>query len=262
MAPRTGPPRRLARRRERPRAALDLFVFPHAGGAAGEYLLWSDELPDLQVWGIQYAGRASRRAEPAHTDLTALVDDLVTHLALDRPAVFLGHSFGALVAYETARALRRLGRPEPRHLLLSSFRPPHTVAADRHGGPLHTLSDDELAAAAERRWGPLPDQVRTDPRVRRLALAPLRADLTALETYRHVPGPRLDVPATLVHGTEEGEALGLDGWAEHLEHITGRHPLPGGHFHFRGDPAPLLDVVRDVARRTTERTGDTARCAT
>ncbi|KNB52177.1 thioesterase II family protein [Streptomyces caatingaensis] len=260
MPSRTGPPRRLASRRERPEAALDLYVFPHAGGSAGEYLMWSDHLPDLQVRGVQYAGRASRRAEPAHTDVAALVDDLAGHLPLDRPAVFLGHSFGALVAYETARALRALGRPEPRHLLLSSFRPPHTVTAARHGGPLHLLNDEELATAAERLWGRLPDQVRTDPGVRALALAPLRADLTALETYRYVPGPPLDVPATLVRGA--AEALDLDGWTGHLAHITGRHTLPGGHFHFRGDPAPLLDLIRDVTRRTAPRTGATARCAT
>ncbi|MBT2507475.1 thioesterase [Streptomyces sp. ISL-98] len=253
MPPRTGPPRWLARRRERPDAPLNLYFFAHAGGSPGEYLMWSDVLTELQVWGVQLPGRGARLAEPAHTDLGELVDALVSQATFTSPFAFFGHSFGALVAYETARALHAKGLPGPEHLILSSCPPPDTIGTSGSGSSMHTLPDDAFITKAEERWGPLPDQVRTDARLRKLVVEPLRADLGAFETYTHRPKPRLNVPATLLTGTAERGRLTVDGWAGHVGTITGRHELPGGHFYFREDQAPVLDVLR-ATTRTTEHT--------
>ncbi|MEU7580055.1 alpha/beta fold hydrolase [Streptomyces sp. NPDC041068] len=248
MKTRERPPRWLGRRRARPDARLQVYVFAHAGGSPGEYLPWSDELTDLQIWGVQLPGRGARLADPVYTELAPLVDDLVSQVSFTGPFVLFGHSFGALLAYETARALRRAGRDLPEHLILSSGPVPNTTGARDRSTWLHTLADDDLITAAEKRWGPLPDQVRTDARLRQLILGPLRADLGVMETYVHVPGPRLDIPATLLRGTREGPRSGAEGvgWDEHLARITARHALPGGHFYFREDRAPVLDVIRAV----------------
>ncbi|RPK84167.1 MULTISPECIES: alpha/beta fold hydrolase [Streptomyces] len=255
MPPRTGPPRWLARRRERPDAALRLYVFAHAGGSPGEYLLWSDQLPDLELHGVQLPGRGARLAEPAYDDLSRLVVDLVDQARFEAPYAFFGHSFGALVAYETARALQARGLPGPERLFLSSCPSPDTVDAGR--SRLHTLPDDRFIAESEQRWGALPAQVRTDPRLRRIVVEPLRADIGIFETYTHRPGPRLTVPATLITGAAERGRLTTDGWAGHVGAITGEHELPGGHFHFRENPEPLLDLLRRTEPRpvTTPHTG-------
>ncbi|CAL9278742.1 thioesterase II family protein [Streptomyces sp. NPDC003090] len=259
----TTAPRWLVRRRERPETEANLYVFAHAGGSAGEYLrMWADDLPGLTVWGVQLPGRSARLAEPAYRDLRALVDDLVEQAPFTGPCAFFGHSFGALLAYETARALHRAGRA-PGRLVLSSCPPPHVIGTGRRDAPMAELPDDELIAAVEERWGPLSDQVHDDPRLRRLVLGPLRADIGVLESYTPTPGPPLPVPTTLVCGTDE-EGLGLDGWSRHLDRVTDRIALPGGHFHFRADPAPLLDVVRDAtgSLTPTEQTGAPARWTT
>ncbi|MFF8382611.1 thioesterase II family protein [Streptomyces kanasensis] len=253
----TTAPRWLASRRESTEAVANVYVFAHAGGSVGEYLMWADDLTDLRVRGVRLPGRSARLAEPPYHRLEPLVEDLTAQVSFTGPSVFLGHSFGALVAYETARALHRKGREGPGHLILSSCPPPHVIGTGRREAPLAGLPDDELLAAVEERWGPLSDQVHDDPRLRKLVLDPLRCDMGVLEAYEHRPGPRLPVPATLLCGTEEADRLSLDGWSDHLEHVTGRLSLPGGHFHFRADRAPLLDVVRDRARSlvTTQRTG-------
>ncbi|MEU6911846.1 thioesterase II family protein [Streptomyces olindensis] len=265
MPERNPAPRWLISRRERPETVPNLYVFAHAGGSVGEYLMWADDLPGLRVWGVQLPGRSSRFAETPYDRLEPLVDDLTSQADFRSPSVFLGHSFGALLAYETARALHRAGRPGPDHLLLSSCPPPHLLGTGREGRtPLTDLSDDDLLAAVEERWGPLSEQARTDPGLRRMVLRTLRSDMSVLEAYQHRPGPPLTVPATLLCGAEESARLGLDGWSEQLGRVRDRRVLPGGHFYFRSDAEPLLDVIRATARSlaTTAQTGATERCAT
>ncbi|MFJ4564858.1 thioesterase II family protein [Streptomyces caelestis] len=265
MPERNPAPRWLISRRERPEAVLNLYVFAHAGGSAGEYLMWADDLPELRVWGVQLPGRSSRFAEPPYERLEPLVDDLTAQAAFDGPCVFLGHSFGALVAYETARALHHAGRPGPDHLLLSSCRPPHLLGTGRSSRtPLTDLSDDDLLAAVEERWGPLSEQARTDAGLRRMVLRTLRSDLSVLEAYEHRPGPPLPIPATLLCGAEESGQLDMDSWSEQLGRVQERLVLPGGHFYFRSDPRPLLDVIRATAQSLaiTAQTGATERCTT
>ncbi|MFC8538342.1 thioesterase II family protein [Streptomyces sp. NPDC057249] len=244
----------LTRRRERGGAALHVYVFAHAGGSCGEYLAWGDLVPEVQFWGVQLPGRSVRRAEDAHTSVGALVGSLVGETRFAGPFVLLGHSFGGLLAYETARALRRLGREMPEQVILSSCPAPHSFGGAEPARWLHTLPDDDLITAAEARWGPLPEQVHGDARLRRLVLAPLRADIQLFETYAHAPGPPLDVPATLLCGTEEQDRLAGEsaGWGRWLSRVTRRLALPGGHFYFREDPGPLLDVVRMVAGEVRE----------
>lgn len=226
-----------------------MYVFAHAGGSCGEYLAWGDLVPEVRFWGVQLPGRSVRRGEAAHVSVGALVGALLGEARFAGPFVLLGHSFGGLLAYETARALRALGREMPEQMILSSCPAPHTFGVAGPAGRLHTLSDDELITAAEARWGPLPEQVHGDARLRRLVLGPLRADIQAFETYAHRPGPPLDVPATLLCGTDEQDRLAGEsaGWGRYLSRVTRRLALPGGHFYFREDPGPLLDVVRAVA---------------
>lgn len=90
-------------------AALRMYCFPHSGGSPGEYMRWSDRLPGTEVWGVQLPGRGSRLAESPFTDMPELVDAVVSGLGFTGPYVLFGHSLGALVAFETAHALRERG---------------------------------------------------------------------------------------------------------------------------------------------------------
>src|SRR3546814_15358177 len=102
----------FVRARPRPAAELRLCCFPHAGGAASSYFAWAGALEAVDVLAVQPPGREGRLAEPLIADMTTLLDRLVAAIEpqLDRPFVFFGHSLGALVAFETARALRRRDR--------------------------------------------------------------------------------------------------------------------------------------------------------
>ncbi|MET8977294.1 alpha/beta fold hydrolase [Streptomyces sp. NPDC004539] len=220
----------IVSRRQRPDAAADLFCFTHAGGSPGEYLRFEEELPEIQVSGIQLPGRASRLREPPLTSMASVVDAVSEALRPERPFAFFGHSLGGLVAFEVARALRDAGREVPRRLFLSSSPPP---PLDHGGQPVHTLGDDLLLAEIEQRWGELPAEIRADPRLLRMALDVFRADITIYETYRYWPGPLLDIPVTVFVGDLERDRLRVTEWRARTSRAFEVFCLTGGHFPFR-----------------------------
>jgi surfactin synthase thioesterase subunit len=233
-------------RRRRPEAASRLYCFPHSGGSAGEYVRWSDALPDTEVWGLQPPGRGRRLHEHAHASMTDLVEAIVAEAAFQPPYSLFGHSLGALVAYETALLLRERGLPGPDRLILSAYGAPHL---HRPGRPMHELDDRGLLEAVEREYGMLPRF--DDAELSALVLAGLRADLTIVATYRTAPAEPLECALTVVGGADDAETP--DRLAAWHERTTGPFDLrlfPGGHFYFRERPD---DLMRFLARTLAER---------
>ncbi|MEV7779608.1 alpha/beta fold hydrolase [Kitasatospora sp. NPDC088351] len=237
----------LSGRRPRTETTLDLYCFAHAGGSAGEFVRWGGALPGIRVWAVKLPGRAPRQDEAPYTRIGDLVRDLVEQADFGRrDFAFFGHSLGALIAFETTRALRRAGRRLPRALLLSSMQPP--PLPERRN--IRDLPDDELLAAIEERWGALPMVVHEESDLKRLALRYLRADAELADSHEYVAEEPLDIPITAFVGDQEDP--GQLAWAPHTRNAFAAHVLPGGHFYFR-DPqsqAELLRIVNDAL--TTE----------
>ncbi|MDH6133739.1 surfactin synthase thioesterase subunit [Kitasatospora sp. MAA4] len=238
------PPRWLVTRRRRPEAAVRLYCFAHSGGSAGEFVRWGDDLPEVEVWGVQLPGRGSRFDEAPYTRVAPLVDALVEQAAFDGPFAFFGHSLGALLAYETARALRERGLPQPEQLILSAYPGPQLP---RSIPPIHHLSDRELFAAIQGGYGSLPAELADDPELLALVMASHRADFEIVDTHRHRAGEPLDQPFHVVGGIEDRlTAEDLAGWQEHTRVPLRLSLLPGGHFYLRDQRAALLDLIRDA----------------
>ncbi|MFJ3631576.1 thioesterase II family protein [Streptomyces sp. NPDC090112] len=228
----------VSSRKPRTETTLDLFCFAHAGGSAGEFLRWSAGLPGIRLWSVKLPGRAPRQDEPSYSRLTDLVGDLVEQVDFGRrDFAFFGHSLGALIAFETTRALRRAGLRQPRRLLLSSMQPPPITTRQT----AHLLPDDELLAEIESRWGALPLVVHEEPELKRLALRHLRADAELAETYEYVAEEPLDIPVTAFAGDQEDPAQ--LGWGAHTRAAHAAHVLRGGHFYFR-DPEQQAELLR------------------
>ena len=223
-------------------AVATLYCFPHAGGAAGEYARWAAHTPGLRLVAIQPPGRAHNLGARAFTAMPELVSEIVAQVRFTPPFALFGHSLGALVAYEVARALK----PAPLRLFLSSCPPPPLREPAQS---LHLLDDSGLHAEIERRWGPLPAATSSDKELLSAALACYRADLQVLETYEYVPGPRLSCPITAIAGTEEadGEAR-MAGWREHTAGAFDPRERPGGHFHTREGLDGLGRLLSDTVR--------------
>ncbi|GHD52914.1 thioesterase [Thalassobaculum fulvum] len=237
----------FARVRPRPQAAVRLFCFPHAGGAASSYFHWPAALDGVDVLAVQPPGREGRIAEPPVADMATLLERLVAAVEpyLDRRFAFFGHSMGALVAFELARELRRRGLPAPERLYVSGRRSPTVPTAE---APLHVLPDDELVAELNRRFGGLPAAILAEPELMALFLPVIRADLTVLERHGFATEPPLAVPITAFGGVDDARATadGLEAWEELTTGGFAMRRFPGGHFYLHERREAFLRAFADM----------------
>jgi medium-chain acyl-[acyl-carrier-protein] hydrolase len=232
----------------RPRAAVRLFCFPHAGGGASLFRGWADGLPDtVEVCPVQLPGREARFREPAFTRLRPLTEALAGALRphLDRPFAFFGHSMGALVAFELARRLSRDGGPQPVRLFVSGCAAP-TVRRD--GRPLHGLPGSAFRKELRRLQG-TPAAVLDNDELMRLLLPTLRADFALCETYAFAPGPHLTCAIGAWGGLGD-DTVSCRDLAPWRQQTTGRFRLrllPGDHFFLQTARRLLLRALgRDL----------------
>jgi medium-chain acyl-[acyl-carrier-protein] hydrolase len=234
----------LQRFTPRPAARARLYCFHHAGVGAAVYRPWLAGLPaELELVAVQLPGRANRLDEPPVDRLGALVDALLPALRAEfdgKPFAFFGHSMGAVLAAELARALRDAGAPGPQQLIVSGRRPPHWPSSEP---ALHRLADDAFVAEIQRRYGGIPAELLQHADVMALLLPSLRADIAALETHQPPAGRApLDCALSVFGGSDDPltPREHLDGWRGETRGPFRVRVFPGDHFYLSGRRDALL----------------------
>ncbi|MFI2238017.1 thioesterase II family protein [Streptomyces chrestomyceticus] len=231
------------RRARRMNRKVRLFCFPHAGAGASAFAAWPDLFPpEVEIVAVQLPGREDRvgEAHPASVDIAVRMVAVALRPYLQGPYAFFGHSGGALLAFELARALRKRGT-QPGHLFLSGQPAPgHDIAAPE----LHRLSDEDFSAALRGLDG-TSDGVFADPGLMKLLLPTLRADFTLWESHRHRPDQPLAVPITALGGDTDPRAPvdGLQAWRQETTGAFSAEVFPGGHFYLNDSGAELAAVL-------------------
>ncbi|NUP53216.1 MAG: thioesterase [Catenulispora sp.] len=222
-----------------------VICFPHAGGTAAAFRPLALTLaPHVEVLAVQYPGRQDRYDDPMISDMTTLVEAIGKAVTpeLTTNTVFLGHSLGATVAYETARRL--LPRyPSPlAGLIVSARKAPHACT------PLGLSFEAEEVRAIVDRLGGQGAELLRDPELWTLALPVLRNDFLLADRYRHTPGPPLACPITAITAADDTAFTEADAtaWATHTLGSFTTRVLPGGHFYFEQRPEDLAAIIADV----------------
>jgi medium-chain acyl-[acyl-carrier-protein] hydrolase len=239
-------------------AKLDFYCFPYAGARAWSVFdSWANELPDdvrrgLRCWSVDVRSGAADNEQPS-TSLPELLEQLLTPIVTchEPPYVFFGHSMGALVSFELARALRAHGLAAPEHLIVSGRRAPQLP--DRrppaHGQPAEIVLNrlEELDGT--------PREVLQEPELVELFLPRLRADLAVCETYAYEPEAPLSCSITALGGTSDPEVNREDllGWGEQTSTFFSSYTFPGGHFFPHTAYHLVLRVLTEDLRRVLRR---------
>jgi len=230
--------------------ALRLYCFPFAGGSAAAFRPWAPLLPaTIGLTAVQLPGHGNRLRERPIDRLEDLVSATVEAIrdASEGPCALFGHSMGAILASETARAMIAEGLPPPVMLFVSGRRP--ATMPDRDP-PLAVLTDVEFVAEVQRRYDGIPAEIVAEPDLLALLLPTLRADIAALEAFR--PGRRdpLPVPLMAMGGVDDRLVPRAHIAAWHAETMAefDQRMFPGGHFYLDTNRAA---VVGDIARRLT-----------
>ena len=227
-------------------STLNLLCLPYSGASAMVYSRWRRKLPAwLQVRPVELPGRGGRMAEPLHTDLRALARQLaheqraVTHA----PYAVLGHSLGALVAFELAHELRALGCPPPVALFACGTAAP-TRREDYAGGKWTEPRGDAELIAELRKLGGTSEEVLANEELMSLTLPIVQADFLLCGRYAYEQ--RLPLPCPLhVFAGENDRANDeqLQAWGRETVGEYSLAKFPGGHFFIHEHEDRVLDVL-------------------
>lgn len=225
-------------RREDPVATL-LVCFPHAGGNAVDYHTVEPSLDDqLRVVAYQPPGRTIRHSDLPPPDLGWILDELAEPLATlteERDVVFLGHSFGGLIAFEAAHRLREMGRKLPRLLIASASLPPSCIeAASAQWDYPATCTSGELFDYLVATGG-VPSEL-VEHRNAFLPMMPsLQAEYEVLRSYKLADRPALSLPIVTIAGDRDQlvSANAMEHWKDLFAEVRACHSIDAGHFYFR-----------------------------
>lgn len=209
---------------------VQVFCLPHAGGNSVHYHAWSRWLPsNAEVIPVDLPGHGTRLREPLIADWKLLVDDLATLVGerVDGPFVLVGHSLGALLAYEVCRTLRDQGR-EPVLLVAAGRNGPSAGLSHR---PIHDLPDAHFLSAL-RGLGGTPEGALYRPELLQMFLPVLRADLRLAELYARDPGEPLSCPVTVFAGCQDQmtDDVGMLAWKRETSGTFELVFVEGNHF--------------------------------
>jgi medium-chain acyl-[acyl-carrier-protein] hydrolase len=223
---------------------MRLFCFPFGGGTAASFFGWRDKLSDgIEVHPIEYPGRGSRWRETARVPLDSLVEALTDELRphLDRPFALLGHSFGAIVAFEVAHRLHQAEGLLPVRLFVSGARAPHLPLGEP---PIHDLPDREFLERLLT-YGGIPEEVLQNPDLLALVLPIIRHDFRLFEQYLCPVDRSLPVPVTAFGGLQDPKVSASDllAWSRCTTKSFRVRFFAGAHFFLSEQQARMLKEV-------------------
>ena len=239
----------LVRGPERPAAKRRVVLFPHAGGGSAVYRTWHARFsPEIESYAVCLPGRETRAREPHQRDLLRAARSVALAVAASvrPPYTFFGHSMGALLAFETARELRRTGRATPECLLVASYCAPCTqtggTSARRHE------TEEQIIERLVRGHS-------LDARMARELFATLRptlvADVAMCESYEYRSEAPLDCPVRAYRGALDYVSDDeMQGWARETRHPFELKTFSGDHF-FTAHHAGAL--VQEITHHTLPR---------
>ncbi len=229
--------------------SVNLIFLPYAGASFYAYRDFRKYLPDfIQITAIDLPGHGKRMNELLLTDIHEIVKDIFHQIKdlLEKPYAFYGHSMGASLGYLLTNFIADAGAfAQPRHLFFSGKSGP--MAEEEM--TLHKLPKRDLINALLA-FGGIPVEVLDYEELLDLFLPILRADFQALGNYVYESAVPLDIPMTVMLGTEDRLTQGKEiQWMETTKRELVIKQFQGSHFFIFDHLPEICRMISDSLDR-------------
>ena len=231
---------------------MNLFCIPFSGGNAYSYAAFKKHLPgDIGFFNLELPGRGMRITEPLLYTIEAMSDDLFRQVEpkLAGEYALFGHSLGALLAFTLSRKIAKAGKKLPSRLFVSGQTAPSLIEADER----YLLPDDQFVEVLRDMQG-TPEELLREKSFLSFFLPIVKADFQAIAGYRYQPDVSLDVPVTVLVGTQEKisrEAAGC--WQKETTRELEIFWFEGGHFFIQEQTAEVCRLIGEKCYSVIER---------
>lgn len=226
--------------------ALNLLCLPYSGASAMVYARWRRKLPAwLDVRPVELPGRGARFGEPLQTDMQMLARQLATEqrLAASQSYALLGHSLGALLAFELAHELQALGCPAPLALFACGTAAP-TRREEYDGKDWREPKSDPQLIDELRELQGTPEDVLANEELMSLTLPILRADFLLCGRYAYRQRPPLRCPLhVLAADADRASEEQLLAWGQETLGPFDLQMFAGGHFFIHTEEDQVLAAL-------------------
>nr|WP_297621525.1 alpha/beta fold hydrolase [Nocardia sp.] len=223
---------------------LKLVCLPFAGSGASFFR--NTKSPEgIDLLPIQLPGHEERFIDPPFVDIRTAAAEVAEYVRAesdsDSRILVFGHSMGAILAFETARALGAMVD----HVFVSGSPDPWHPRAERAS----TLTDEEFMAKVEAFAG-YTHPALANPEMRQLILPVLRADVLMHESYIADHDTVIDVPITTLRGTDDALVSEADmlGWRKATSSNFSIETVAGGHMYLADHLEETLELIAETAR--------------
>lgn len=224
---------------------MKIFCLPYAGGNKYSYRELEDAAPSSYNFiTLDYPGRVPRIKEPLISDASELVEDLFkqirTQINNDEYVIY-GHSMGGLLGYLLTRKLIDNNYNAPMHLIITGTSGPS--AFEKREKKRHLLPQKEFIQEMKDLDG-IPEEILDAEELMSFFEPILRSDFKVCETYIHEESEPLNIPITVMYGTEEDmEEEDVMLWQKETNFEIDFKKLEGKHFFIFKKKKEVFDII-------------------
>lgn len=226
---------------------IQLFCIPYAGGSSNIYQEWGNKLGlDVEVIPLEYKGHSGRFTEECYKNVEEVTDDFYEMIRqkVNGDFAIYGHSFGSIVAFETAYKLNEKAGLVPKNLILSGLRPPHLLYKDKK---YSHLSIDEFMEQIYL-LGQIPKEVMEDKEFYDFFKEIIYGDFKLYEAYVHDENlGKLHNAMTIFTGKADEEAPKSDmlEWKQYTDGQFNFYECEGDHFFAFSDNNEFFQLLKE-----------------
>lgn len=220
-----------------------IFLLHFAGGSCYSYTFLKKYLENnVTFLPLELPGRGNRMSEELIRTKSDAVKDLLSQLRQQRipgvPYFIYGHSMGAILGLDLAKAMEELG--DSAQLLMVTGNPGPGIPRSKL---FHNLERQAFKEGLKNLGG-IADEILENEEVFQLFEPVLRADFQIIETINGAENLQLEkTPILAIMGTKEPSALHVANWRNFTKANCADRQLEGGHFFILDHPEKLAEYL-------------------